>query len=336
MRRLVSAALILIAAICAVPALAQDRQPTQVNPTALSVQEQQLFQRLQGVGPAGGPTIGGRVSIPDQQSANLIKPSGREWQHFHQVTMPWIGAIAILGMVVVLAVFRFSKGKIPIEGGSSGRTIIRFNSLDRFAHWLTAGSFIVLAITGLNITFGKFVVLPIIGHEAFTPWSQFAKYVHNFLSFAFMLGVALMFVIWVKDNIPNGRDVAWIREGGGLIGHGHPKADRFNAGQKLIFWTVILSGVALSITGIILLFPLEVTEGNWKLSQIIHGLVGLLTIAVIIAHIYIGSIGMEGAFDAMGSGEVDLNWARQHHAIWVEKEMARQSGRAGARAVPAE
>jgi formate dehydrogenase subunit gamma len=338
MRRAGLAALALLAAFlvaAAIPSAAQDRQPSQVNPTALSVQEQQLMQQLQRVGPTGGPTIGGRVSIPDQQSANLIKPSGREWQTFHQVTLPWIGAVSILGMVIVLAAFRLTKGKIPLEGGYSGSTVVRFNTVDRFAHWLAAGSFIVLGITGLNITFGKFVLLPVIGGEAFTAWSQFGKYLHNYLSFAFMLGVALMFVLWVKDNVPNGRDVQWLKEGGGLIGHGHPKASRFNAGQKLIFWTVILSGVALSITGVILLFPLGVSESGWKLSQILHGLIGLVAVAVILAHIYIGSIGMEGAFEAMGSGEVDLNWARQHHALWLEEEAARKSS-AGARAVPAE
>ncbi len=330
-RSLAALALVLAVAIAA-PASAQ--QPTSVNPTASAVNEQQLLNALR----PGGTTVTGRISIPDQKAADLIKPAGQEWRHFHQVTMPWIGAIAIVGMVVLLAVFYGTRGKIRIEHGPSGQTITRFAGFDRFTHWLTAISFVVLGITGLNITFGKFVLLPVIGPDAFTAFSQLGKYLHNYLSFAFMLGIVLMFLIWVKDNIPNKIDVVWFKGGGGLIGKGHPPAARFNGGQKMIFWTTILSGVALSISGLLLLFPyIAGTYGNWQIAQIVHGLVGLVTIAVIMAHIYIGSIGMEGAFDAMGTGEVDLNWAKEHHSLWVKEHLADIHTRGvDAKAVPAE
>lgn len=152
-----------------------------------------------------------------------------------------------------------------------------------------------------------------------------------------MLGLVLMLLIWIKDNIPGGGDVAWFKAGGGLIGKEHPAAGRFNGGQKMIFWTVILGGAALTITGLMLLFPFRWTglEGL-QLSNVIHGVVGMVMIAAMLAHIYIGSVGMEGAFDAMGSGEVDLNWAKEHHSLWVEEEMAKKSGVAGGKAMPAE
>ena len=288
-----------------------------VNPTAQAVKEEQLLRQLDAVS--------GRVSIPDQKSGLLIQPQGREWRQFHNTTMFWVGAVAVLGMIALLAVFYMTRGKIMIDGGLSGRTITRFNVLERFVHWLTAGCFIILALSGLNVTFGKSVLLPLIGHEAFTNVSILAKYAHNFLAFPFMFGIVFMFAVWVKDNIPNGADIAWLKAGGGLIGHEHPPAKKFNGGQKLIFWSVIIGGVLLSISGVLLLFPFFATTiWNMQLAQIVHGLVGVLLIAAMLAHAYIGSIGMQGAFDAMGSGEVDLNWAKEHHSLWVQEEEAKK------------
>lgn len=329
------ALLAVIAVAFAQPALAQTpTAPGQVNPTQLSVQEQQLLRALN----PNAPALQGRVSIPDAKSATLIQPAGRDWRTLHQVTMPWIAAVAILGMVLILGVFYAMRGKIMIDKGLSGRTITRFRPLDRFAHWLSASTFIILGLTGLNITFGKFVLLPVIGPEGFTAFSQFGKYLHNYLAWPFMLGLTLMFLLWVKDNIPGKIDVEWLQQGGGLLKKGvHPKADRFNAGQKGVFWMVILGGAALSVSGIYMLFPYVAGGvGNLQFWTAVHGIVGGLLVAGMVAHIYIGSVGMQGAFEAMGSGEVDLNWAKEHHALWVEKELARQSGTAGAKAVPAE
>jgi formate dehydrogenase subunit gamma len=313
--RLPAILLFVLAVAVVIPVLAQP-QPNSVNPTASSVQEQQLLRQLQ--------QVDGRVSIPDQAAATLIQPAGRDWRAFQSGTLLWIGGIAILGMLALLIVFYAVRGKIRVEGGFSGRTIQRFNALERFAHWLTASTFVVLALSGLNVTFGRFVLLPLIGPDAFTAVSIGAKWAHNFLAFPFMVGVVLMFVLWVAHNIPNGTDVAWFKAGGGIVGHGHPPARRFNGGQKIIFWTVILGGVALSVSGLLLMFPLQYTDiAGMQLANVVHGLVGVVIIGVILAHIYIGSIGMEGAFDAMGSGQVDLNWAREHHSLWVQDEVAK-------------
>jgi formate dehydrogenase subunit gamma len=295
------------------------QQGAQINPTAKSVTEDQLLNALK---PGSGAEIGGRVTIPDAKSATLIRPAGREWREFHQGTMHLIGGIAILGMMALLVVFYFTRGKIMIAGGPTNRTITRFGSFDRFVHWTTAGCFIVLALSGLNITFGKSILIPLLGESAFAATAQLGKYAHNYLAFPFMIGLALMFLIWVKDNIPGMIDVQWFAQGGGLIGKGHPKAKRFNGGQKMVFWSVILGGAALSVSGWYLLFPY--TAGgvlNLQFWNVVHGVVSMLLIGAMLAHAYIGSIGMEGAFDAMGSGEVDLNWAKEHHSLWVEDEM---------------
>jgi formate dehydrogenase subunit gamma len=330
-RMAVLAFIVAIVAGLTVPAFAQ--QPTTVNPTASSVTEDQLFQALKP-----GETIQGRATIPDPKAPHLIKPGGRDWTAFHQGTMHWIGGIAILGLALLTALFWFSRGRIMIDAGPSKFRILRFNTVERFAHWLSASTFLILAITGLNITFGKFVLLPLIGADAFTWFSQWGKYAHNYLSFPFMLGVVLMFLLWVKDNIPTGVDMRWFAEGGGILKKGHPPAKKFNGGQKIIFWSVILGGVALSVTGLMLLFPFTwaPTMAGMQLSQIIHGLVGMVLIAIMIGHIYIGSVGMEGAFDAMGSGEVDLNWAREHHSLWVAEEAAKGHNAIPKGAIPAE
>jgi formate dehydrogenase subunit gamma len=189
---------------------------------------------------------------------------------------------------------------------------------------MTAICFIVLALSGLNITFGKALLLPLLGPETFTAWSQWAKYAHNYLSFPFTLGVVTIFLMWVAWNFPTRDDIEWLKEGGGMVGHRHPPAGRFNAGQKLIYWIVVLGGGAVATTGYLLMFPFYATDiAGMQLAQIIHGVVGALFVAVMLAHIYIGTIGMEGAFEAMGTGEVDLNWAKQHHSLWLEEEMAK-------------
>ena len=317
--------------VLASPAAAQ----LSFKPTAEAVQEDKLLNALKE-----GDKISGRVSIPDGNAANLIQPAGRDWRDFHRGKLPWIGGIAILGMLAVLASFLMVRGRIRVRQGFSGKTILRFASFERFTHWLTASCFIVLALSGLNVSFGRTLILPLFGADAFAAMSAWAKLAHNYLAFPFMLGLVIMFLIWIKDNIPGKLDLEWIKQGGGILPNGkHPPAKRFNAGQKGIFWIVIIGGALMSVSGWFLIFPY--LPGNVTALQVwtvIHAVVAMLFIAVMLAHIYIGSIGMEGAFDAMGTGEVDVNWAREHHSLWVE-EQQKKAGAPSDRtphAVPAE
>lgn len=303
------------------------------NPTAQSVQEQQLLDALR----VGG-VVDGRITIPDQNAAVLIQPRGKDWRDFHQTTLWTVGGVSILGMLALLGIFYAVRGRIRIDAGMSGRTVTRFGGFERFVHWLTAGCFIILALSGLNLTFGKAIVAPVLGGDAFAALAGLGKIAHNYLSFPFMFGLALMFVIWVKDNIPGKLDVEWLKAGGGILKKGqHPPAPRFNAGQKGIFWIVILGGLAMSISGWRLLFPFAGgdTVGDQQFWVNVHAVVAMVFIAVMLAHAYIGSVGMEGAFDAMGSGEVDENWAREHHSLWLAEEKKR-AGVTPAHAVPAE
>ena len=326
-RFIVGALALMFVVTVAAPASAQ--QPSSVNPTALAVQEEQLLRELD--------RISGRCTLPDQRACVLEQPAGRDWRQFSQGTLPWIAAIAILGALAALVVFYLVRGMVKIEKGRSGRTIVRFTGFERFVHWMTAACFIVLAISGLNITFGKQLLLPILGPEAFTAWSQWGKYAHNYLSFPFTIGVVLILLMWITGNIPNKTDVEWVKRGGGIVGKDHPPAHRFNAGQKMIYWIVILGGGAVAVTGYILMFPFYGTGvAGMQTAQIVHGIVSALFVAAMLGHIYIGTIGMEGAFEAMGTGTVDENWARQHHALWLEEEKRKGPAGATPRATPAE
>ena len=355
-------------------------------PVIESAWAQQVSQSLQGDGESGGPVAGNvpggslgnssdsemwrairqgdrfGVSIPDQQAAVMVQSEGDLWRLVRNGPIMIYGGLAILGMFVLLGIFYLFRGRIRIEHGMAGRTIERFNGFERAIHWMVAVSFILLAITGANHLWGKYTLLPIFGPEIFATFSLWAKYAHNFLAFPFMIGVVVMFVMWVVYNIPNKYDLVWLSKAGGLFTKGsHPPSKRFNAGQKLIFWSVVLGGLSLSLSGIAMLFPFQTdmwakTFGvmqsigfnvpdpatvtpmmEMQLSTLWHVVVSVVMIAIILAHIYIGSVGMEGAFDAMGSGQVDVNWAREHHDLWVkEVEEETETGRGPPQAQPAE
>jgi formate dehydrogenase subunit gamma len=296
------------------PALAQ--QSGLVDPDTSVVNEQTLLQQA--------PRIEGRIDIPNETASVLEQPAGRIWDHFHQVTLHWLGAIVIIGTVVGLAAGYFILGRIRISAGRSGRKVPRFKAFERFSHWLTAVSFVVLGISGLNITFGKRLLLPLIGPDAFSAFSEAAKYAHNFLSFPFVLGLVLIVVIFIKDNIPDRIDLEWFKQGGGFIKSKHAPARRFNAGEKLVFWGALGAGSLVAVSGYLLLFPFYVTDiAGMQIAQVVHSVIAILFVALILGHIYIGTLGMEGAFEAMWTGEVDLNWAKEHHDLWLQDQLAK-------------
>jgi formate dehydrogenase subunit gamma len=278
--------------------------------------EQELEAALRG-----GQVIGGRVSIPNQSAGILIQPDGRDWRQFRNQPLVIAGAVAVIGTLLVLALFHLIRGPIRIRSGRSGRTVQRFNLFERVNHWMTATSFVLLALTGLNITFGAWVLRPVIGPEAFTALTFWGQAVHHYVAFAFVVGIVLMLVIWAAQNLPTRRDVEYIAAGG-PFGSRHVPTGRFNAGQKGLFWLVVAGGAAVSVSGFLLMAPglLDNVIGQ-QWSHIVHGLLAMGMIAVIIGHAYIGSIGMEGAFEAMRDGHVDQNWAREHHDLWLEQKL---------------
>lgn len=295
--------------------------------------------------------VAGSVSIPDKKAAQLVQSEGDNWRAIRNGPLMLYGSYALGGMVLLLALFYLLRGRIRVDHGLAGETITRFNTVERAGHWLLAVSFLFLAVTGLCLLYGRQVFIPVIGKEAFAIIAVAGKYLHNYVAFAFMVGVTVIFFLWVLHNLPSRHDIMWILKGGGLFVKGvHPSARKFNPGQKMIFWLVVLGGISLSVSGWALLFPFttsafahtfDVVNGIFgttlptnltvvqeqQYSQLWHAIVGIFLICVVIAHIYIGTIGMEGAFDAMGSGEVDLNWAKEHHDLWVEDVQAKAAER---------
>jgi formate dehydrogenase subunit gamma len=313
-RIVIGAFALLALAVSAQPASAQ--QSTSVNPQASVVKEQQLLQQFK--------MIKGLGTIPDTKSYVLEQPAGREWREFRTVTLKWIGGIAILGILALLTIYYLWKGMMRIKAGRSGRKILRFNAFERFVHWLTAVTFVILGVTGLNITFGRSLLLPWMGPVAFSEWSEWAKFAHNYLSFAFTVGVVLMFFMWVARNLPTRADVEWFKAGGGMFGGEEPPAHKFNGGEKLIFWLSMAGGAGVAVTGCVLLFPFYGTNiTTMELAQVVHSTVALLFVGAMLGHIYMGTIGVEGAFEAMGEGTVDVNWAKERHRLWFDDEMAR-------------
>ena len=328
--RLVSFAALLLAVMVSAPGIAQKIGPDGApNPTASVTSERELFRQF--------PRAEGRIDIPDTKASVLIQPAGRTWDYFHEVLLHWGGAIVILGMVAVLGAAYLIMGRLRITAGRSGRKIVRFKAFERFSHWLTAVSFVILGLTGLNITFGKILLLPVIGPDAFSSVSQAAKYVHNFTSFSFVAGLILIIVIFFKDNIPEKVDLEWLKQGGGFIKNKHAPAGRFNPGEKAVYWLSLAAGVFVSVSGFVLLFPFFGTDiADMQIAQAVHAIVAVLFVALILGHIYIGTLGMEGAFEAMGTGEVDLNWAKEHHDVWLARKLASEDRRGEASTTAAE
>src|SRR6185295_2638942 len=205
----------------------------------------------------------------------------------------------------------------------SGRTMVRFGAFERFMHWMATVCFIILALSGLNLTFGKVLLLPLIGPDAFAALSRWGKHAHNYLSFPFTLSVIAIFLMWVRWNLPSRLDIQWFLQGGGF-GKQHPPADLFNAGQKSIFWVVVLGGALVAATGYVLMLPFWLTGiVGMQIAHLVHALVALLYMAAMVFHFYMGTLGAEGAFEGMWDGTVDEEWAKQHHSVWHEREIAK-------------
>src|SRR6201987_2959065 len=237
---IVGAALLVF--VAAAPAMAQKFGPDGAPNPAASVVDQATLLRQ-------APRIEGRIDIPDVKAAVLEQPVGRTWDYFHEVLLHWGAAVVIIGTILLLGLAYVIIGRVRIAAGRSGRKILRFKAFERFSHWLTAISFVVLGLTGLNITFGKILLLPLVGPDTFSDVAQAAKYVHNFTSFSFVAGLVLISVIFFKDNFLAKVDIDWLRQGGGFIRNKHAPAGRFNLGEKLVFWLSLAAGVAVSASG---------------------------------------------------------------------------------------
>ncbi|AUN96214.1 formate dehydrogenase subunit gamma [Pseudazoarcus pumilus] len=255
----------------------------------------------------------------------MISNVGENWRQFRTGPLMEYGGYFLAAVVILIALFFLIFGRSKLEHGRSGMTIPRWKGYERVLHWFVAISFIVLAITGLSLLFGREVLIPLFGAAGFAGFAQLSMTVHNYLGPAFSVGVLLMILLWARHNIPNRTDIEWFKAGGGMVGKKHPSAGKLNGGEKVWFWGgVFLLGILVSASGVILDFPIwGQTREDMALAQGVHAIAAILWIGFFLGHAYIGTLGTEGALEGMTRGRVDVNWAKQHHDLWYEDEIAR-------------
>lgn len=257
-----------------------------------------------------------RTQVQGVDTGVLINARGESWREFRmEQLIPWSGWF-LGGMLVAIALFYLLRGRIRIDNGRSGILVQRFTVNQRMAHWFMAVVFTILGLTGLVLLYGRFVLIPLLGPEGFSVTAAACKEIHNLFGPIFPLAVLLILFYFVRGNGFRWVDFKWLAKGGGLLG-GHASAGHFNMGQKLWFWGTLLFGLSLVASGFVLVFP---NFGQGRLimewAHFSHGIAAVLFIGGAFAHSYIGTLGMEGALEAMTNGYVDANWAKEHHDLW--------------------
>lgn len=265
----------------------------------------------------------------------LIQSQGNVWRQLRNgpVTIygGWIFVLALVGA----ALFYFWRGPIKLHGQPTGRLIERFNAWERFLHWTTAIAFVILALTGLVILFGRYVLIPVFGYQAFSMLAILSKNLHNFVGPLFVICTLLMIFTFVGQNIPRAYDWLWVRKFGGLFSGEHVPSGKFNAGEKGWFWIgVVLLGIVVSASGLVLNFP-NFAQGREVMQQanLVHAIAAILFMTMSLGHIYLGTIGQEGSYRSMRDGVVDETWAKEHHEYWYD-EVKSQGGAARGAARP--
>ncbi len=264
--------------------------------------------------------ISGYSAVNSQESEVLIQASGTQWLTIRNELIAGTGAWLLALTVLALAVFYLIRGRVKLTEPPSGEMIERWSKSERWLHFYTASLFILLAITGLSLLYGRSFLISWLGHDSFSQYADIAKIVHNYAGPLFSVGLVMMGMIWFQDNLFDKTDITWFKQYGGMIGNQHPSAERMNAGEKVWFWLLMTAGVLVSITGMNLDFP---NLGQYRLimqiSHIIHSVSAFLLIIGALGHIYIGTIGTEGALRGMITGKVDKSWAKQHHDLWYRQ-----------------
>ena len=273
----------------------------------------------------------GYTSIPGREVNVLIQPTmklpgqpaltgGEAWRLFRNGVITPIGGWLLAAVVVLIGAFYYWKGPVKLHDKPTGRLIERFTPLQRYAHWVMGISFVILGVTGIVILLGKHVLLPVIGYTLFAWLTSLSKNLQNFVGPIFVISLLFFIVLYIKDNLPKGYDFKWFASAGGMFGGKHVPSGRFNAGEKAWFWIgVVALSLVVSVTGLILLFPnFDQVRAVMIQANIVHVIAAVAVIALALGHIYMGTIGVEGAYGSMRNGYVDEAWAKEHHTLWYE------------------
>jgi formate dehydrogenase subunit gamma len=276
----------------------------------------------QGVTNLPGAEKGTLIQSFVQYPGSRYTTAGEAWRQVrNQWIIPYGGALILIAMLAI-GLFYWRRGPMGGHLPDTGRKIERFTYFERAAHWSVAISFVILAVSGLVIAFGKFFLLPIIGATLFG-WLTYAlKTAHNFAGPVFAVALLIFIFTYLRDNLPRAGDLTWLSKAGGLFGGEEVPSHRFNAGEKMVFWGgVIVLGLVVVGSGLVInqLVPgVEPTRGNMQVALMIHGVASVLMMAMFCGHIYLGSIGMKGAYQGMRTGYVDEAWAKEHHGLWYD------------------
>lgn len=289
---------------------------------------------------AVGQGMTGTTSLPKSQApeaGNLIQPfvqypgsrfttAGEAWRQVRNNFIIPYGAALLFIALGAVALFYLAKGTMELHGKETGRVIERFTFFERSAHWSNAIAFVLLAITGVVIAYGKYFLLPVMGGDLFGLFTYGAKNIHNFAGPLFAVSLVVIFFTFVKDNIPSKEDVTWLLKGGGMFSGSEVPSHRFNAGEKVVFWGgVLFLGLIVVSSGMVLnmLVPGLIYErGTMQIASMIHGVASAFMMAMFIVHIYMGTLGQRGAFKGMKTGYVDETWAKEHHELWYNDVMS--------------
>ena len=262
----------------------------------------------------------------------LVQSQGEIWRQIRNGPITVYGGWLIIAVLIAILAFYLWKGPIKVHGQPTGRKILRFTAWDRTIHWTVAISWVILAISGLVLLFGKYVVLPLFGYTLFSWLAILSKNLHNFVGPVFMVAIVLMFFTYVGRNLPRMYDLTWLAKGGGMLTGKHVPSGFFNAGEKIVFWLgLTVFGIVISASGLVLLFP-NLDQGRvvMQYANIVHAVTAVLFIAMICGHIYLGTVGLEGAYENMrNDGLVDETWAKEHHEYWYNEVVKGQPGPAG-------
>jgi formate dehydrogenase subunit gamma len=261
----------------------------------------------------------GLSQVKTPNAGTLIDTKGNQWREFRmEWLLPYggyflIGALAFLGLLFLLV----RRSKIP--EGRSGKKIRRMTNMQVISHWFMVALIGFMSLTGLLLLFGRFVIIPLMGADAFSPIASASKEGHNLMGPLVVISLLLMLIYFLRYNWPAKGDLKWLFTLGGLLSKKHLEVGFFNAGEKMLFWLTIVLGIILSVSGLLLLFPYyEQTIDRTQLALLIHAIAALILIALAFGHIWM-VITVEGTVDAMKDGNVDENWAKSHHSRWYKE-----------------
>lgn len=339
--------LVAVVSFFATGAAIAQQQPTQEGPGPMPADPVKAQQERSVAQPGNNAFVWRQVrsgnpeytttTVRGRETDVAVQSWGDTWRRIRNGPVTFWGGWLVVAVALAIAALYFTKGPVKVHDRPTGHLIHRFSAVEQVAHWCMAISFVVLGISGLVMLFGKHVLLPIIGYTLFAWLTALAKNLHNFVGPFFIVATVIFVALFIRDNLPRAYDLKWFAKSWAyLTGKEHVASGRFNAGEKVWFWAAVVGlSVVMSWSGLVLLFPnFDQTRGVMQAAWIWHAVAALIYIALSLGHIYLGTLGVEGAYQAMRTGYVDEVWAKEHHEIWYN-EVKSGGAAAASGAIPA-